>query len=194
MGKYSSLYSRQSNGLESLTEEHPWASEPQPWRACPGGDHSETECHYFYRTVRAIGGNCLNLGVSDGLSVACMAMGLRDSGRQGKVYSVDATLSSKFFNGMTDLGLIEFIEPCGGPTKYWATRLQSERFSFILIDADHSYDSCKQDWELYSPLTEGLIALHDANFFAVGKVIDEIDLDVWWQVEHIWRLKVYGRR
>jgi predicted O-methyltransferase YrrM len=57
----------------------------------------------------------------------------------------------------------------------------------LFIDGDHSYDGCRQDWEMYSPLVRpgGVVAFHDINYrrvsdfdseMATGRVFDEIEL------------------
>jgi predicted O-methyltransferase YrrM len=41
--------------------------------------------------------------------------------------------------------------------------VQDKKFDLIMIDADHSYDGVKRDFELYSPLVSerGIVVLHD---------------------------------
>ena len=41
--------------------------------------------------------------------------------------------------------------------------LKGESLDFLFIDADHTYEGVRQDFELYSPLVNpgGLIAIHD---------------------------------
>ena len=49
-------------------------------------------------------------------------------------------------------------------------------YDFVFIDADHTYDAGRQDWENYSPMVAsgGLIALHDIRRYEHG------DLDRLW--------------
>ena len=53
-------------------------------------------------------------------------------------------------------------------------------FDFCFIDGDHAYESCKQDWENYSPMVRpgGLVGFHDvgeSNFVETcGQVFNEI--------------------
>ena len=54
----------------------------------------------------------------------------------------------------------------------------NKKIDFLFIDGDHSYESCKQDWNLYSPLLKNnaLIAFHDTGWAeGVKKVVkDEV--------------------
>ena len=51
-------------------------------------------------------------------------------------------------------------------------------FDFLFIDADHSYEGCKRDWENYSPMVRvgGLVGFHDYNHPPVRRVFDEIQV------------------
>jgi hypothetical protein len=40
-------------------------------------------------------------------------------------------------------------------------RLAGRRVDLLFIDGDHSYASVRQDFELYSPLTQHIVAFHD---------------------------------
>lgn len=56
--------------------------------------------------------------------------------------------------------------------------LDGELLDFLFIDADHSYEGVKMDFEMYSPLVKpgGIIALHDIHLpsAGVGKFWNEI--------------------
>jgi predicted O-methyltransferase YrrM len=49
-------------------------------------------------------------------------------------------------------------------------------YDFVFIDADHSYEACKRDWENYSPMVRpgGIVGFHDYNHPPVKRVFDEI--------------------
>jgi len=42
-----------------------------------------------------------------------------------------------------------------------ATRLKGRRIDLLFIDGNHTYEGCKGDWELYSPITSSIVAIHD---------------------------------
>jgi len=52
--------------------------------------------------------------------------------------------------------------------------LNGKAIDFLFIDADHSYEGVKKDFQLYSPLVRksGLIAFHD--------ILDECGVDRFW--------------
>jgi predicted O-methyltransferase YrrM len=65
--------------------------------------------------------------------------------------------------------------------------LNGPAIDFLFIDADHTYEGIKRDWEMYSPLVRrgGVIAVHDiaANYetFEVKKFWDEIKSGFSWK-------------
>lgn len=200
-------YTNEDIGVGHIAKDHPWHREVKPWMDYPWKKtkmHTYLECHYFYRTAKLIGsGNYLSLGTYKGLSTACLAMGLRDSGGSGKVYAVDLFNHTdgqreSFDIGIANVKLEPFVEVCAGFTQDWAPTFAERelKFNFILIDADHSYETCKLDFELYSELLtpDGLIAFHDVNFNTVNRVIEEIDKNKWNQLDHVYRLKTFTRR
>lgn len=40
-------------------------------------------------------------------------------------------------------------------------RVAAERFDFVFIDSDHSFEGLRTDWEAWEPLASDIIALHD---------------------------------
>ena len=43
------------------------------------------------------------------------------------------------------------------------TKLEGKPIDILFIDASHWYEDVKKDFEMYSPLCNGIIALHDIN-------------------------------
>ena len=64
----------------------------------------------------------------------------------------------------------------------------------IFIDADHHYESCKLDFELWSPLLEvgGEVAFHDIDTVSVNKVISELD-DSWEEIEGKYLIRAFKK-
>jgi len=50
-------------------------------------------------------------------------------------------------------------------------KLRGRPMNILYIDASHTYESVKKDFEMYSPLCDGIIALHDTNL-GRGKTIE----------------------
>jgi len=196
-------------GYPTKVKEHPvWKNEPKPWAAYTHHSekmHSSIECHYLYKIAQKLGpGEYANLGVFKGLSTACLAYGLKAKGHNGKIYSVDlfnhwnplqpGYQLSAFNSGIQEVGLSDYVVACEGYTHEWAHKLRKHRFKFILIDADHHYETCKQDFTLWAPLLadDGIVAFHDCDMVTVNMVIEEMG-PAWQLVDHYHRLKAFKR-
>ncbi len=192
-------------------ERKPWGHPSYPYQSL----HSSIEMHYLYRTVFHMGLDvrrdlrweegilCANLGVFRGSTTAAMAQGAKDAGA-GKVYGVDLFESAPLLENLTieqleavfeKRGIEKYVEFCKGFTSDWAGKLSHVRFNFIFIDADHHYESCLQDFQLWSPLVAegGLLAFHDTQFSTVDRVVRE-ELDDWELVDHVHSIKSFRRR
>ncbi len=155
----------------------------------------------IYDAPRLVGGgSILNLGDDEGGSAILLAQGLRDRNLDGHVYTVDnyeakqkgrATRNMEQAEVRSDITIlnmrtdevVEVIDP-------------REKFSFIFIDADHSYEGVKHDWLTFSPLVadRGLISFHDSNQEYTNKVIEEcISEKDWTNILWINRIRVYAR-
>ena len=55
-------------------------------------------------------------------------------------------------------------------------RLANRPINILFIDADHSYESVKKDYEIYAPLCTDIIALHDIELY---RCESRRDKEVW---------------
>jgi len=178
-------------------KDHPvWSHEEKPWRGYEHKtQHHSIENHYFYRTAKMIGGgNYANLGVFRGGSVYCLAHGLKAAKASGTIYGIDIFNKQNGASDPEDLmqiykraGVDSYVKFCTGFTNDWAEKLSHLKFKFILIDADHNYETCRQDFDLWSPLVEdgGLLVFHDVNIITVDKVVTEALTEGWELVDHV---------
>ena len=158
------------------------------------------ELLYLYDVSTIIEGNLIvELGCYKGFSATALAMGLRDSGLRGKVYTVDLYDNPKnkisAVKNFHKYNIEKYVEICHGSSKDYSKKLSHILFDFIFIDADHSYESCKEDFECWSPLLKnnGLISFHDCHLNSVNQVLEEIQ-DAWVLVDHYELLKTFRRK
>lgn len=127
--------------------------------------HDEREAIKKYAKNKKV---AAEIGVFEGLTTEIIANSVD---KDGIVYAIDP-----FFKGRLGLCYGEIISK-----KYWkrkqcinkikviknysynAAKFINEKFDFIFIDGDHSYDGIKQDWEDWSVKLNkgGFILLHD---------------------------------
>jgi len=178
-----------------------WAGIEKPYIKYPSRKrtmHGSVEAAYFYTRPQELGdGNYANLGVFRGFSTSCFAWGLDKIKGKGKVYGVDLfnfITPEELRKNFKDCSIEQYLEICKGYTHEWPERLKDVRFKFIFIDADHHYETCKQDFELWSPLLEegGQIAFHDTDISCVDRVIKELGSE-WEQVDHYFSTKSFKR-
>lgn len=128
-------------------------------------------------------GTIVELGAWKGLSTLWLANGVKDRGN-GRLYSIDTwagteneavhaemlkdydenQLYNEFLTNIKNAGVAEYVEPLR-MTTIQASRIWSVEnpIGVLLIDADHSYESVKKDFEFWSPLVAdgGLIVFDD---------------------------------
>ena len=145
---------------------------------------------FLYETAGRVGpGNYVELGCYIGGSAIFIANGIKDSGVDAHLITVDAftgvTLKPRFANTYSIEsvretfeveGVSDLVTPVKGLTAEVAAAYQDKEFAFLFIDADHTYEGCKADFEAWSPLIKsgGEIAFHDNNLEYVQKVLSEI--------------------
>lgn len=178
------------------SEDKPWGDPPYPYRS----RHGSVELHYLYRTAKQLGGNVANLGTYRGSTASAIAHGVKDAGG-GMVYTIDlhdvngAYSIEQISKVFEERGLGEYITFCKGYTSDWAKKLNHKIFNFVFIDADHHYESCLEDFKLWSPLIspEGILAFHDVDINTVDRVIRE-ELCDWELVDHVFKIKAFRRK
>lgn len=140
-----------------------------------------------------VDGDVVELGAWVGLTTSYLAAACR-ARRDGKVYAVDTFAGTKEggevyssierFEGSTfsafrerieRAGVDDLVEPLIGYTDQMVKHYQGRPIRFLLIDADHSYEGVKRDFELWSPLVApgGLIVFHDYLMPEVARFVDE---------------------
>lgn len=202
---------RQNVKLEnenSKVKYHPqWANTPKPWSKYPISKSrmlASVESHFLYEKAKELGnGNYANLGVFKGLSVAALACGLKEENYLGKIYAVDTfnpevtgleDLSNMVEGWLSGLNLNPYVEMCIGFTHEWAGKLKDKTFKFVFIDADHHYETCKMDFEMWSPMVEvgGEVAFHDCNMNTVDRVIKELPPG-WQEIAQAYRIRSFKK-
>jgi predicted O-methyltransferase YrrM len=134
-------------------------------------------------------GAIANLGCARGISAGVMA-----HASSHPVYSVDLYEGSHGSNAEKARELWSrlkvTVQQCIGSTDEWAEILTDVRFGLVFIDADHSYEACKADYENWGRLVMpgGRIAFHDNHMRAVRRVLKEVTLE---KVATMERITVY---
>lgn len=182
-------------------KESKWRNIEKPYTQYPHHSknmHASVEGAYLHTRPETLGdGNYANLGVFRGYSTFAFACGLDKIKGKGKVYAVDLYQyiePEEMLRIFKEMKKDQYLEICKGFTHEWPEKLDV-KFKFIFIDADHHYETCKQDFELWSPLLEdgGQIAFHDVDMITINKVIEELGSD-WKLVDHVYRIKSFKRK
>ncbi len=141
-----------------------------------------------------VDGATVELGAWVGLTTSYLATACRVRGR-GKVYAVDTfegTMegdsvypSASRYGGRTlsafeaqirRAGVEDQVEPLVGFTDAVGASYDLEPIRFLLIDADHSYEGVRRDFEVWSPHVAegGLIVFHDYDMKGVARYVDHL--------------------
>lgn len=184
-----------------------WANDPKPYLGSPFKRHtSSAETHYLYHICKTIGnGIFVELGTMHGGNTVTMAHGIQ----AGKLYTIDlfdlfhgATVSlakripsmlDEYFKSLNFTKDLQ-INIIKGDTSTSIDKV-SEPIDFLFIDADHSYEGCKKDWEAWNSKVKvgGIVAFHDTNIEGVFNVTQEIDDSVWEFQKQIFSIKTYKK-
>lgn len=175
--------------------------DPEIWGHA-GLEFGEEE--FIYDAPRLVGGGALlNLGDLSGGSAILLAQGLRDRKLDGGVFTVDnysAEMAKISRQNMEKAGVGDWITLVNLSTydahHYFLKANPNLLFDFIFIDAGHSYEDVKADWERFSPMLKekGIISFHDTNQIDTNKVVEEISEDEWTMVFWVNRIKAFVRK
>jgi predicted O-methyltransferase YrrM len=88
----------------------------------------------------------------------------------------DSSTLTAFRTRVEKAGLTDVIEPLVGYTNEVASRYPGGPIRMLFIDADHSYEGVRSDFELWAPyvVPDGLIVFHDYSLpaFGVSRFVD----------------------
>ncbi len=138
-------------------------------------------------------GDVVELGSWTGLTTCYLATAChqRESGRVYAVDTFEGTMedgktypSVSHFGGSTlsaferrieAAGFADRVTPLVGRTDHWADLYPGEPIRVLFIDADHSFEGVRSDYENWHPhvAAGGLIIFHDYNFSGVKRFIDQ---------------------
>ncbi len=169
---------------------------PECIRGIDGMLHRK-EANFLFNTPTRLGDGLYgDVGTHRGRSAACVAGGIIDSGVKGHVITVDSYVQRSAKERV--LSVPEFVQTIrddlegrvmgsyitlvAANSAEVAADYKDKEFNFVFIDADHSYEACKADFEAWSPLVRsgGEVAFHDSNQPQIHMVIDESG----WKVTH----------
>jgi predicted O-methyltransferase YrrM len=185
--------------LDALHEDHPLVRElMRLWSrihwAGTDGMMPPRELLAIVRLAYAcpVEGDTVELGSWVGLTTCYLAAACRARGR-GKVFAVDTFAGTKeggetyastakyggstyetFQQNVRASGLADRVQAYVGLTTEMVERHRGRPVRFLLIDADHSYDGVRADFECWSPLVapRGCIVFHDYRIDDVRRFID----------------------
>ena len=158
------------------------------------GHLSRTEANWLFDAPKRIGDVLYGeLGTYKGRSAVCLAGGMKEHNIKAHLVSVDSFDNRNMSKGRRDTrqynptlwdcatgnllekGVADYVTLVKSLTVPAAEGFRTERFDFLFIDADHSYEGCKADFEAWQDLVKSgcEIAFHDAHMESVNKVVEE---------------------
>jgi predicted O-methyltransferase YrrM len=177
-----------------------------------GGLLNRGESNYLNQVASRVGqGTYVDLGTFRGASAISIADGIRTAGVDAIVWTFDTFdrrhLSRRFAKDRDDSprdavevairerDLDRYIQIHTMKTADAPIQLSIfyNCVQFLFLDADHSYEGTKADWEAWGPYlrADAEVAFHDSNLDGVRRVIDE--LDGWEQVDEVMTIGVVKR-
>ena len=108
----------------------------------------------------------LEVGTGRGYVTFCVAKAFYDMGVKGKILTMDITADENFFKQLQNVFPKEWFENITfvkGPSQAVLAQLieKGEKFDFAYIDADHSFEGTKADWEGTKVLVNSAVLMDD---------------------------------
>lgn len=131
----------------------------------------------------------LEIGFGRGYSTLCAAKAFKDIGVNGKIVTIDPNFDFQFLNQIKNGNVFpaswfDGINFAQGTSREILPSLQNEKFDFVYIDGDHSYEGTKFDWEHTKNLFNKFLLFDDYHEkskddpgIQCQKLIDEIEDD-----------------
>ena len=92
----------------------------------------------------------LEIGFGRGYATLCMAKAMCDMGIDGKITTVDPNFDEKFLNQLANIFPKEWFDKINfvqAKSDNYFDEYPDDKFDFIYIDGDHTFDAVKNDWE-----------------------------------------------
>ena len=128
----------------------------------------------------------LEIGFGRGYSSVCAAKAFYDNGIDGRIVTIDPNFDQNFIRGLQTVfprQWFECIKFVQGTSKEVLPSI-NEKFDFVYIDGDHSYEATKFDWEATKDKYNKFLLFDDYHLpdkndpgIQCQKLIDEIEDD-----------------
>jgi hypothetical protein len=165
------------------------------------GDTLYTSCGCYYRSAYERGiltyylvkqygfKSFLEVGTGRGYVTFCVAKAFYDMGVKGKILTMDIAADENFFKQLQNVFPKEWFENITfvkGPSQAVLAQLneKGEKFDFAYIDADHSFEGTKADWEGVKGLYQRAVLFDDYHLLSKDDpgikcrdLIDTIDVE-----------------
>ena len=125
----------------------------------------------LYELAYYCSGDILELGSYEGLSTCILAEAMRDSGRDGSLFTVDLSYRQQLVDNARICGLDRRINIITADAPAAIKSLSPKRFEFIFVDHSYTYDDVKSVCLLLREITvsSGFVLFHDYNDARNGK-------------------------
>jgi len=162
-------------------------------------EYGEKEILYAVPKLINRPGIYCNLGELFGGSSILMALSIKDSGLDAKVFTVDCDKDglARAKRNYERHGVSRLITQHMGLTDDWAVRFLNDgvRFEFVFVDADHSFNNTYNDIMNYRELLlpQGVLGFHDTNQDGVNDAIIKAGIHNWELIEWVNRIKLFRK-